>query len=134
MKKLLIIVIIIAAIVGCSKDDEPTASPYPKLKGTYVYYRYVSWQHGLYERSTYVSWTFDNTNKAWKYTCTWGYTEEGWYNASKEGYSFDIEWKMQDDKMYTRLWKDSGDPWMPVAFQYINSDTIKLDYNSYVRE
>jgi hypothetical protein len=134
MKNLFVFIICLALIAGCEKDDEPSASPYPKLKGTYVYYRYVSWEHGLYERSTYVSWTFDNSNKASKYSCSWGYTTDGWYNASKDGYSFDMEWKMQDDKIYTRLWKDSSDPWMPAIFEYVNADTIKLDYTVFVRE
>lgn len=134
MKRLLTIVVMLVALVGCSKDDEPKKSTYPNLNGSYTYSYYKSWNSGIYEESDYDSWDFDNTNKAWHYSCHWSYTVNGWNNALKESWSGDEEWKVEGNYFKSILWDNEFSSWGSHTFEYISSTSFKMDGHIYLKD
>ena len=136
MKKryFLVIIVLIIFVFGCRKKDMDLPSTLPELNGTYSYDSYTSWDDGLYEISRYDSWSFDDTRKAWNFTLNWSYTENGWTNATKDSKSSDIEWKVENNIFYEKLWDNEFDSWRSHSFEYIDMNSFKLDNKLYHRE
>lgn len=124
----------ITLFVSCSDELFVPESTFKNLNGTYVYYKYESWNQGLYERSEYDSWEFNNSIKAWRYRNYWSYTSSGWINATKDGDSYYIEWKVEGNQFFEKLWDNSYSTWESHSFQYIDNNQFKLDGKLYVKE
>jgi hypothetical protein len=118
---------------SCETNEMYLKSSYPQLQGTFRYYSYESWEHGLYEIMKYDSWKFDDSRKSWNYYNYWSYTTSGWTNASKEGHGYYMEWKIENGVFYEKLWDNEYSSWTSHSFEYIDKDSFKLDGDLFVR-
>ena len=134
IKITLVLLMGIMSTVSCKKKEMNLPSSYPELSGSYTYSLSESWEDGLYEKFEYDSWDFDDTRKAWNYSKSWSYTESGWYNALKESNSFYIEWKIENNRFYERLWDNDYSTWTSRSFEFISSSSFKLNGKLYKKD
>lgn len=134
MKKLIFLLLISAFLFGCEKEEMNLPSSYPELSGSYKFDYYRTWDNGLYEEAKFEAWKFDNTRKAWYYFNNWSYTSKGWTNALKQATSWEIEWKIENGVFYEKLWDNEYSEWKSHKFEYINTNSFKLDGDLYVRD
>lgn len=133
MKMRYLLVLFFLVLYSCSKDEMDLPTSYPNLNGKYEYNSYTSRENGLYENYQYETWEFDKTRNAWNYWKYWSYTENGWYNALKEPGGHSWEWKIENNIFYRRYWNTTGALWKSLNFEYINSNSFKLDGKVYLK-
>lgn len=135
MKNIFLVLSLVSILsTSCQKEEMDLPSTLPELSGSYTYYKYESWEGGLYERSRYMSYDFDNTRRTWHYSNYWSYTSSGWINALKEPFSAYYEWKVEDGKFKERLWDNEYSDWQSYDFELIDNNTFILDGYTYEKD
>ena len=134
MRKLFKFLLVTVVFLGCEKEEGELPSTYPNLSGQYTFSSYVSWEDGLYERSKYKSWDFNETRTAFQFSNNWSYTTDGWWNASKQGFGYTMEWKVENDVFYEKLWGNEYSNWTSHSFEYIDNNSFKLDGELYKKD
>ena len=132
-----IYLILLITLTSCNLIDPDASKPdstYPSLQGSYTHYSYSSSSGGLYEYSKYISYDFDSTAVAWQYYCCWSYSTSGWINPSKEGSSYDMEWKISGGTFSERLYDNEYSDWEYMSFEWIDNNNIKIDDRLYTRD
>lgn len=121
------IILVPVILFSCKTEEMDLPTSFPDLNGKYEYKYYSTWENGLYEDYRYETWEFDKTRNAWNYWKYWSYTESGWHNALKESGGNSWEWKIENNVFYRRYWNTKGAQWKTFTFEYINSNSFKLD-------
>lgn len=113
--------------------DVSFPSAYPLLSGRYVYHYYGSYDI-VDKTSIAIAYDFDYTTKARYYSNVWGFTSANrWVNVFKEPFRTYIEWKVENGRFFSRLWRNPYSEWQDYKFEYIDSDRFTLDGLLYKR-